>query len=192
MKNAIENAIRANKSNKEKPKGRNMFHGSSAEAEASSLSADVDLVASGVAKDATEKKLEDFLKAKGIEVVKVECLTKQELITDNKVRSKTFKVTVKAAQHEKAMDPRVWPFRVGVRHFRAPQRARQGAGDGSWASQSAQAGGRLDDGQLQGSGGQGRRQNRGPKNPSSRQTQLSQPALELLNSWAVLGEQQAP
>ena len=124
------------------------------------MAADVDLVASGVAKDATEKQLEDFLKAKGIDGAKVECLTKQELITEQKVRSKTMKVTVKAAQLKKAMDPSVWPFRVGVRHYRAPQRSNRGAGDGSWASQSAQTGGRLEDGGRQGGGnkGQGWRQ----------------------------------
>ena len=170
-----------------------MFHGNSAEAEASSLAADVDLVASGVAKDATEKQLLDFLKIKGINVVKVECLTKSELVVKNKVRSKTMKVTIKAAQLDKAMDPGVWPYRVGVRHFRAPKRSRQGAGDGSWASQSAQSGGRLEQGQSRGNGGQNRRQqqNQGFKNPSRGQQQASQQTVELLNMWASLGEQPA-
>ena len=192
MQKAVEDAIRQNK---EKTKGKSVFRGSSAEAGASSLSADVDLVASGVAKDASAKQLEDYLKAKGIDVVTVECLTKQELVTELKVRSKTFKVTVKAAHHEKAMDPGVWPFRVGVRHYRAPQRAKQGAGEGSWASQSAQAGGRLEDGawQRQAEGGLGKRQQpRGFKNPSRRQQQISQPVLNMLNMWAGLGEQPAP
>ena len=106
------------------------------------------------------------------------------------MRSKTFKVTVKAAQHEKAMDPSVWPFRVGVRHYRAPQRARQGAGDGSWASQSAQSGGRQEDGA---DGGMRLQQKqRGFKNPSSRQHQISQPVLNMLNMFAGIGEQPAP
>ena len=117
MKTAIENAI----GTKEKQKGSNMFHRNAAKADASSLAADVDLVASGVAKDATVKQLEDFLKAKGISVVKVESLTKSELITEGKVRSQTMKITVKATHHEKAMDPSMWPYRVGVRHYRAPQ-----------------------------------------------------------------------
>ena len=171
MKTAIENAIKSKERTKEKPKGRNVFHGNAAEADASSLAADVDLVASGVAKDATVKQLKDFLKAKGISVVKVESLTKSELITEGKVRSQTMKVTVKATHHEKAMDPSMWPYRVGVRHYRAPQRPRQGAGDGSWASQSAQSGGRLEEGQTQGARGRGRRQQRYSisENPASRQ-----------------------
>ena len=195
MKEAIEKAINPKVMNKvDKPKGRNVFHGSSAATEESSLAADVDLVASGVARDATEKQLEDFLKAKGINVMKVECLTKSELIVEEKVRSKTMKVTVKAAELEKAMDPGVWPYRVGVRHFRAPQRSRQGAGDGLWASQSAQSGGQLEQGQSRGKGGQNRRQqqNQGFNNPSRRHQQANQPTLELLNMWESLGEQQAP
>ena len=155
----------------------------------------MDLVASGLAKDATEQQLEDFLKAKRIDGAKVECLTKEELITEKKVRSKTMKVTVKAAQLEKAMDPSVWPFRVGVIHYRAPQQSSQGAGDGSWASQSAQTGGRLEDGRRQGSSGQDRRQQRylNPKNPAGRQQhQMSQKGLEILNMFATLVEQPAP
>ena len=129
MKTAIENAYRPKETVKEKPKSKHIFRGSAQldSSESASLAADVDLVASGVAKDATEKQLEDFLIARGIKPVKVECLTKAELIVDQKVRSKTMKVTVRASQHKEAMNPDVWPFRVGVRHFRAPQRARQGA-----------------------------------------------------------------
>ena len=118
-----------------------------------------------MALDATEKQLEDFLKAKGIDVVDVECLTKKELLAEKKVRSKTMRVTVKASEHEKAMNPEFWPSRVGVRHYRAPQRPRQGAGDGSWASQSSQSGGRLE------AGGQGKRQAR---IPAKRQQQVDQ------------------
>ena len=82
-----------------------MFRGDSSED--SSLSADVSLVATGVAKDATEKQLEDFLKDRGISEVKVECLTKTELLNENKVRSKTMRVTVKASELDKAMKPEV-------------------------------------------------------------------------------------
>ena len=193
MREAIEKAIKVtNKA--EKPKGRNVFHGNSAETEASNLAADVDLVASGVARDASAKQLEDFLKVKGINVIKVECLTKPELVAEEKVRSKTMKVTVKAAELQKAMDPGVWPYRVGVRHFRAPQRSRQGAGEGLWASQSAQSGGRLDNitGRRNGSQGWRQQQNQSIKNPSRRQQPASQPTLELLNMWASIGEQPAP
>ena len=105
-----------------------------------------------------------------------------------------MKVTVKAMHHEKAMDPDMWPYRVGVRHYRAPQRSRQGAGDGSWASQSAQSGGRLDHRQNQGADGRSGRQqqNRIYKNPSSRQQVADQPALEVENRFASLEEQPAP
>ena len=187
MTTAIEDAFKAKDHVKEKPKSKHIFRGSAQldTTETTSLAADVDLVASGVAKDATEKQLEDFLISKGIKPVKVECLTKTELIVDQKVRSKTMKVTVRACQHKEAMNPEVWPFRVGVRHFRAPQRSRQVEGDGSWASQSAQAGGRLEDG----AGGPGRRKqqgNRGFRDPSSRQQHISQPVLNMLNKFAGL------
>ena len=196
MNTAIEDALRAKQSNKEKPKSKHIFRGSAQleSTETASLAADVDLVASGVARDATEKQLEDFLIAKGIKPVKVECLTKTELIVDKKVISITMKVTVRASQHKEAMNPEVWPFRVGVRHYRAPQRARPGAGDGSWASQSAQAGGRLEDGagQMHAESGQGRRQHREFKNPSSRQQQTGPPILNTPNMFAGLEEQPAP
>ena len=194
MTRAIEDALKLKEKNKGKPKDKNVFRGNSAEGEASNLAADIDLVASGVARDATEKHLEDYLKAKGLNVVKVKCLTKPELISEEKVRSKTMKVTVKAMHHEKAMDPDMWPYRVGVRHYRAPQRSRQGAGDGSWASQSAQSGGRLDHRQNQGADGRSGRQqqNRIYKNPSSRQQVADQPALEVENRFASLEEQPAP
>ena len=94
MKMAIENAFISQEKSKNKQKGRNVFRGNAAEAEASNLAADVDLVASGVAKDAKTEQMVDFLKAKGIDVMKVESLTKPELITEGKVRSQTMKVTV--------------------------------------------------------------------------------------------------
>ena len=194
MKAAVEDATRAQERSKDKHKGRNVFRGNAAEAEASKLAADVDLVASGVAKDASVKQMEDFLKAKGINVVKVESLTKPELITEGKVRSQTMKVTVKATHLEKAMDPSMWPYRVGVRNFRAPQRSRQGAGDGSWASQSAQSGGRVEVSQTQGARGRGRRLQHynNSENPAGRQQLLIQPALEVQNRFTGLGELPAP
>ena len=192
MNTAIENAWKLKETNKDKQKGRNVFRGNAAEADASSLAADVDLVASGVAKDATVNQMKNFLIAKGLNVVKVESLTKPELITEGKVRSQTMKVTVKATHLEKAMDPSMWPYRVGVRHYRAPQRSRQGAGDGSWASQSAQSGGRLEDSQTQSSGGRGRKHYNNSKNPASRQLQVGQPGLEVQNMFTGIGDQPAP
>ena len=195
MSTAIENAWKSKETNKDKQRGRNVFRGNAAEADASSLAADVDLVASGVAKDATVKQMEDFLITKGLNVVKVESLTKPELITEGKVRSQTMKVTVKATHLEKAMDPSMWPYRVGVRHYRAPQRPKQGAEDGSWASQSSQSGGRVEERQARGAGGYGRRlhqQNSNYENPTSRQQQVVPPTIETNNRFASLGEQPAP
>ena len=37
--------------------------------------------------------------------MKVDCLTKKELLDEEKVRSKTMKVIVRAKDHEKAMNP---------------------------------------------------------------------------------------
>ena len=100
------------------------------------LSGDVNLVATGVAKDCTEDDLREFLAGKGIQVVDVEKLTKPEVM--NLVRTITFRVAVKASDYEAALKPEVWPYRVGVRHYRAPRRP-----DGGWAGQSRQAGGNV-------------------------------------------------
>lgn len=86
------------------------------------------LVASGINLNVTEEDLENFLKSKDIDVVNVELLTKEELLAEKKVRSKTMKVNVKAKDHEKAMCPEIWPFRVGVRYYRAESRKPGGAG----------------------------------------------------------------
>ena len=66
-------------------------------------------------------------------------LTKQEVI--NEVRTLTFRVAFKAADYESALKPEVWPYRVAVRHYRAPKRDR--AGDGSWQGQSTRSGGQI-------------------------------------------------
>ena len=57
------------------------------------LAADVDLVATGVARDASSEQLKDFITAKGIEVLDIEKLTTYE-----HARTNTFKVKIKAAQ----------------------------------------------------------------------------------------------
>lgn len=155
LKNAMEKKQAEKEKESEKPKVRKMFHGNARTtgeetAEEASLAADVDLVAFGVAKDAEPEQLKDFLIAKGIKVIDVQCMTKPELITEGKVRSKSMKVTVKAAEHEKAMNPDLWPMRVGVRYFKAPSR-RPASGEGGWASQAAGSGGQ----QGQGQGGHG-------------------------------------
>ena len=150
FKNIIDKSKNDSSKETKKPTGRNVFHGkarSSAEESANEtfLAADVALVASGVAKDAKPEQLKEFLAAKGIEVIQVECLTKKQLLDDNVVRSQTMKVTVKAAHHEKAMNPDVWPLRVGVRYFRAPRRQNTEGSD--WQSQSNQSGGNLSENQ---------------------------------------------
>ena len=104
-----------------KQKRQNVFHGNSKQGQSAEtfLAADVTLVASGLGLGVEEQDLVDFLKTKDIKTVRVECITRKELIYENKVKSKIMKVVVKASDHEKAMNPDIWPFRVGVRYFRA-------------------------------------------------------------------------
>jgi hypothetical protein len=104
------------------------------------LSADVSFVASGVAKDCTTDMLKDFLANRGINAVEVEQLTKKEVLPQ--VRTLTFRVAVKAADYEAALNPEVWPFRVGVRHYRPPRRGDKQ--EGGWQSQSGRSGGNVD------------------------------------------------
>ena len=94
--------------------------------------------------------LKEFLVLKGIDVVAVETLTRDEVLPN--VRTKTFKVTVKPAQYEKALDPDVWPYRVAVRHYRQPKRQ-----DSTWSGQSGRTGGQVD------RGNQGGARNRQPQ-----------------------------
>ena len=57
------------------------------------------------------------------------------------VRTITFRVSVKAADYEAALKPEVWPYRVAVRHFRAPRRPDRA--DSGWRGQSRQSGGNI-------------------------------------------------
>jgi hypothetical protein len=98
------------------------------------LAADVELVAIGVARDATKDQLKNFIVAKGIEVLEVVKLT-----TFEQARTNTFKIKIKAAQYEKAMNPDMWPLRVGVRLYRQPRRDQNNGT--SWSDQSDRAGG---------------------------------------------------
>ena len=82
------------------------------------VAADVALVASGVSKEATGDQLKEFLINKGISVVSVEKLTRDEVVT----RTNTFKVVIKLTDYERAMNPDIWPYRVGVRHYKPPRR----------------------------------------------------------------------
>ena len=67
-------------------------------------------------------------------MIEIEKLTKE----DAETRTNTFKVVVKLSDYEKAMQPEVWPYRVGVWHYKPQRRNQQGM---SWQQQSQQAGG---------------------------------------------------
>ena len=96
------------------------------------LAADANLVASGVSKDATGDQLKGFLENKGVNVTEIELISNAP-----ERRTNTFRVAIKAADYDKAMNPEVWPYRVGVRRF-IPRRPKS-----DWASQSAQSGGNI-------------------------------------------------
>jgi hypothetical protein len=97
------------------------------------FAADANLVASGVSKDATAEQLKDFLVGKGIGV------------TD----TNTFRIAIKVADYDKAMNPSVWPYFVGVRRFK-PKRY-----SNNWADQSKQSGGNIQTDQRKNHEGQG-------------------------------------
>ena len=101
------------------------------------LAADVELVATGVARDASDSQLKEFIMSKGIEVLEISKLTTYEHAKTN-----TFKIKIKAAEYNKAMDPNNWPLRVGVRHYRQPRRDANGRQN--WSDQSKVTGGFVD------------------------------------------------
>ena len=78
-----------------------------------SFPADISLVAGGVSKNATVDKLTEYLRNKGLDIVKCELLTTQV----EQCRKLSFKVTIKAEDFEKAKNPAIWPYRVVVRKF---------------------------------------------------------------------------
>ena len=73
------------------------------------LAADANLVASGVSKDATCEQLKEFIESKGVKVTEIELISNAP-----ERRTNTFRVAIKAADYDKAMQPEVWPCRVGV------------------------------------------------------------------------------
>ena len=114
------------------------------------LAADVELAVFGVRKDVTETMMIDHLKARKILVKEVKTQTRPDVLES--VRTITMKVTVPASQHEAAMKPEVWPYRVGVGLWdnRSVRRERQerlglgtapGRGEGAGAGAGAGAGG---------------------------------------------------
>ena len=92
-------------------KSLNILHGTADSS--NTLAADVSLVAYGVAKDATAEGLKAFLEARGIKIV--ECVN---LTTFEFARTHSYKVTIRASEYEKATNPAVWPYWVGVRLFK--------------------------------------------------------------------------
>ena len=77
------------------------------------LSADVDLVAYGLSKDTTGVQLSQWLNRNGLVVRSCDLLTRFE-----GARSLTYKIVVKASDYDKAINPDIWPARVGVRKFK--------------------------------------------------------------------------
>ena len=114
----------------------------------------------------------------------METLTRDEVLSN--VRTKTFKITVTPAQYEDALKPEVWPYRVAVRHFRAPRRT-----DSSWGSQSSRSGGLVErGGQAPGDNipvSSGPYQGGGRPRPAHIQQQLPDP-VQLQNLFGVLGQ----
>ena len=197
LKTVLQNTLGNKVDKSEKPKSRNIFHGKAkptetgdAPTEENNLAADVDLVAFGVNLEAETDDLKSFLIAKGINVKDVKLLTKTELLSGNKVRSKTMQVTVKAGDHEKAMNPDLWPMRVGVRYYRAPpRRSAPGVGEQGVEAGAAPvtgAGGLQERGQ---GGARPRGQNyRGQQQqrfPQAKQRQGRRNRFEEVDGWNV-------
>ena len=82
------------------------------EAEKFKLAADVNLVVSGVSRDATPDQLKNFLTSKGLQITDIELLTKFHI---NEARSFTYRIAIKPEDYKKAFNPRIWPHRVAVR-----------------------------------------------------------------------------
>ena len=136
------------------------------------LAADVSLVASGLDKECDEQKLRVFLEEKGLHPVDIEMMKKQDHNeTEAKTwRTKSFKVTVKAGEHETALKPEIWPYRVAVRYWRAERRPRTGG----WDRQARTSGGQFGVGGQSG-GGQFGGQQQGRSRQDSQGWQQQQP-----------------
>ena len=115
-------------------------------------------------------------------------LTRKDVIDE--VRTLTFRVSVKAADYEAALKPEVWPYRVVVRHYKAPRRP-----DTSWDGQLGQGVGRdVQGGGYRGGSGARSRQSFPPGHPGNggsgqRQQMMSRQHLgnlELSNIYSAL------
>ena len=82
-------------------------------------------MAAELSKEATASQLETFVTSKGLRVTSCALLTDHQKNPD--ARSNTFKVTIKADDYDKALDEKMWPYRVRVvivrlfKHFRNKQ-----------------------------------------------------------------------
>ena len=74
---------------------------------------DVHLVVYGLAKQITDLQLSQFIKNKGIRVLRCDLLTKYA-----DANSLTYKITIRACDYEKAINKNIWPIGVGIRLFK--------------------------------------------------------------------------
>ena len=109
----LMNAKNKKETNNEKVKDKVIYGSAKPDAEQVNLAADVSLVAFNVNKECSKEHMRNFLVEKGINVVDVVEMTREEVLSN--VRVKSMKVIVRANEYEKAMDPSSWPCRVGVR-----------------------------------------------------------------------------
>ena len=91
----------------------NILRGTAVGGNETPLSADVHLVVYGLSKYTTGVQLSQWLNKNGLEVKSCDILTKFE-----GARSLTYKIAVKASDYDKAINPDIWPARVGVRKFK--------------------------------------------------------------------------
>ena len=72
-------------------------------------------MAFGVSKDASPDQFKNYLVVRGLRVTDVELITKFRI---PECRSYTYRVAIKAEDYEKALNPDIWPHRVGIRLFK--------------------------------------------------------------------------
>lgn len=75
--------------------------------------ADINLVIFGLSKDTSSDNLVSYVNNHDIKLLKCEVLTKSE-----NAHSLSYKVSIRSSDYDKIMNPEIWPYRVGVRHFK--------------------------------------------------------------------------
>ena len=131
-----------------KTKTKVIYGSGKSEREEVSLAADVTLVAFNVNKNCDKDSMKTFLIEKGLDVVDVSEMTREEVLPN--VAVKSMKVVVKATEYEKAMDPNNWPCRVGVRLWK--DKEAQKARYLRWQENKEQSRSKPGDGQERGRG----------------------------------------